>query len=541
MTPQQQNRGKFNEAMLTSYFDHISPIRIFYETQAVILAVCCSAIMIGQPAIVHGQQNEKKDPVVSAASLIEAGNFERAVYVLRDYLRNRTDDSNALRMLARTLYWTGDVGAACTRYEEAISQHPNDVYLRLEYARMLVETGNVKIAFRLLAPLEDIEGTASEAKALVGTILYWRGDWNGAKKHFKEALRLNPEHTEAKRQLDEIRIATSPRVSLFSDYQNDDQPLKRRSISAELMWHATPLWLLTLRAQPQQVIVNDSTRSIAVLNLASKHNWPHLHLESEVSAGLLHRSFSRQADWTWRMALSLRLPRGIRLIGRGQRAPYLHTKTSLTIPIMTNSVAAIFHRSDPKGWIGEAGYELIYYPDENRSLKSHAWLLMPLYSVTPIHMRLGYGYNFQNSQENRFVLASDEQRLPARRISQKFTGQYSPYYTAKNQHTHNILGSIVLEFTKSVGLQLNGSFGFYAAEDAPFFYLTTGTPQLQNVERGYYKRRFHPWKVQGTLNASLSTDLTLSVEAEYLRAAYYESKNIRLKFAYRLLSHGVEY
>jgi hypothetical protein len=51
------------------------------------------------------------------------------------------DRGEPARLLAQTLYWLKDIVGARAVYETALRRHPEDSTLRLQYGRMLAETG----------------------------------------------------------------------------------------------------------------------------------------------------------------------------------------------------------------------------------------------------------------------------------------------------------------------------------------------------------------------------------------------------------------
>ncbi len=171
-------------------------------------------ILFYQFGVTSGQVRTETDALIEATRLLESGDIELAIKVIEHYLEIHPDDVNALHMLAKALYWSGNFDAARSRYEEALVRNPDDTSLRLEYARMLVETNNVQRASALLVPLTDIDDVAAEAKTLLGIKNYWEGDWIRAEKYFTSALHLDPEQAEAERNLNEILKATSP-LSLY--------------------------------------------------------------------------------------------------------------------------------------------------------------------------------------------------------------------------------------------------------------------------------------------------------------------------------------
>jgi cytochrome c-type biogenesis protein CcmH/NrfG len=186
---------------------------------------------------VYAQMSPIAGPVVNASTALNAGNYAAAIQMLTQYLKLQPADIEALRLLAKAYYWSGNTARALSTYEQAIAIFPDSANVRLDYSRMLIETGDTEQATILLGALRSQENVASEAEALLGTAVYWEGDWTQAKLHFERALQMNPSQAEAKRQLNEIQIASAPTVTLEPSYQSDTQPLYRWFFIGELKLH----------------------------------------------------------------------------------------------------------------------------------------------------------------------------------------------------------------------------------------------------------------------------------------------------------------
>lgn len=470
--------------------------------------------------LLFSQSKEEGTPVAKASQLMDQKAFSEAIQLLEYYLQNHPDDIYARRLLARAFYWTGDVNAARIQYEHAMTLNPTDVYLRIEYARMLVETSNYRHATELLEPLRRSDEVAADAEALIGILNYWQGNWTAAQQHFEEALRRNPNHVEARRNLREILLVSAPLLSLEGNYQNDTQPLDRYGVLGEFTLHVTPLQSIKIRAQQQRATVNESMRSITFIGLSRQQYWPTLRLETDLSVDYLYRSFTRGHDWTWRAGLGLRVSSKVALRVRAERASYLYTTASLSNPVMTMAMGGFLDWSESNATMGRAAYEVVRFSDGNILHRGYAWALLQVAYTSAATLNLGYGFNAQNARENRFTLV-DEQML---------SGIYSPYYTPTNLQIHSGLGLLRLKFSTAVEFHLNGSYGFYAIHDAPEFVRDT---QGQRILRRFSSRRFYPWNLTATITSSLGSAIQLKWESIFMGTVYYDSKNFRIQLLYR--------
>jgi cytochrome c-type biogenesis protein CcmH/NrfG len=151
-------------------------------------AIAVAAVLLLCPVSLLGSQAPTPDPLTQAQRLRDAGDFAAAAELLRAQLTREPDNGDVARLLAQALYWLQDLSGARAVYETALARHPEDTTLRLQYGRMLAETGERARARELVTPLQRIRITEVEANALLGTIAYWEGDLTAAQRLF-EAVR----------------------------------------------------------------------------------------------------------------------------------------------------------------------------------------------------------------------------------------------------------------------------------------------------------------------------------------------------------------
>jgi tetratricopeptide (TPR) repeat protein len=468
--------------------------------------------------------------VAEAQGLRNAGDLAAAARILRAQLTRQPDNGDVARLLAQTLYWLKDVEGATAVYDVALARHPQDTTLRLQYGRMLADTGQRARARDVVTSLQGVPATQVEARALLGTIAYWDGDLTAAQRLFEAALRTDPTHAEAGRQLREIQEVTAPWVRVSSGVARDDQPLERVAIGVEAGWFATPLLPLTMRVEPASYrLDNSKTRRLMAAEVALAHFAPASRLDTQLAGGLLHRSDSDESpDWTGRAMLGLRLPRHLAFRVRAERTPYLYTTSSLDTPVIVHGGIALLRWDDPRGWLGEAAYHHQRFPDDNTIRTGYAWQLAPLVHRAGGDLQAGYSFTAENADESRFVLSSPEQPYPPGDPRFSMAGRYAPYYTPSRVVTHSVIAAAAVRAVSGTTLRLGGAYGFHATEDAPAFVTSPG-----RVDRAMASRGFSPWNVRGSLDVALSRHATLSATGEHGRSAFYEWSTAGLHLAYR--------
>ena len=460
---------------------------------------------------------ETHNEVLEAQRLRDLGDLKSAVSLLRAEVSRMPDNGDATRLLAQTLYWLKDIPGAQAVYKTALVQHPEDSTLRLQYARMLAETGKHRQARQLLATLLPIPATRAEAETLLGQLAHWEGDLTKARRFFMDALAENPNLEVAKRELREIQDSTAPWVRVSLGGSHDDQPLDRLALAIDSGWFATPLTKLSARVQPMQFWINGAPRSVGESEVAISNYTPRMRLETEMAGGSVFRSLNGAAwDWTGRAALGLRLPEHVTVRGRIERSPYVWTQASLNTPVMVQNATGLIHWDDPRGWLGEAAYQQEHYVDNNTIRTEYAWLLAPLVHHAGVKLQSGYSFSANDANQSRFVLAQPNQPYAPGDPRFNNAGVYAPYYTPNHQLIHSAIAALTIPTGRGVTFQLNGSYAIRATQDAPFFTATSGQTVLK-----FAPATFSPWNVRGSFAIPVSNGLTLEPTGEAGHTAFY--------------------
>ena len=370
--------------------------------------VCFLSLLIGgaHSRAASGQASPA-DPIQAAIELRNAGDLSGAVRLLRIRLTEHPSDPRAIRLLAQTLYWLKDFDQAQAVYDTALSRHRDDSELRLDYARMLVETRKDRAARSLLEPLLDRPGAAARALTLLGTLDYWGGRLTAAVRHFRAALKADSTSVDARRQWREIAMITAPWGGIGLEAAHDDQTLDRITPTLHAGVFLSPLVSVELRGRGDRYRSGDSlSRSVQSGVISLKGYAPALRLETELSGGLVHRSFGESGgDWTVRLQGRIRLPGHLSIGTRAERRPYFQTVASLTTPVTVRELTAFAALDHPSGWLAEAALGRLRYPDGNSQTSGYAWLLAPVLRRTGYAIALGYAFSAQDTRESRFVFA----------------------------------------------------------------------------------------------------------------------------------------
>lgn len=475
-----------------------------------------------------GGQTPPTDSVALARQLREANHVNEAARVLRAYLASHPDNGDAARLLSETLYWLKDVAGARSVAEASLAQHPDDVTLRLQFARMLAETGDTERARAVLEPALRGRDRA-RALSLLGTIDYWAGDWSSAARSFEAALQIDPRDAEARRQLNEIRSMAAPRLSLAVDALHDDQPIDAFTPSLQAVVYADPLTPTSVQASTSYFRLSDTaSRTLSAAQLGVSTMLPSAHVRLGGSVGALTRSWGTSRgssnDWTAVAFAELHATPAVTFAVRGDRAAYVSTVASLSTPVMVERATVDASLSAHNGWMGQAEAQAQRYPDANVVGNAFVWLLAPVVNERDGQFQIGYSASGQDSRELRYVLATQS----------PLAGRYAPYYTPRQVISHSAIAAARFGRDDGVALRLNGGYAVYASENAPGFVSGTFPSPRTSPLLTEFRRTFSPWNARASLGGPAATRWRWLVSAEAMHTAFYTAQSATLQLDYRL-------
>jgi len=446
------------------------------------------------------------------------GRYAAAIGLLERQLVETPKNPEALRLLARALYWFGDLPASSLRYEEALRYSPDNTGLRIEAARFFLETSRTHKSEVILEPL--LSAPNADVLALLGTIRYWGGDWTSARDYFERALAITPHHPDARRQLNEILAATPSRLVFVPEFQSDNQPIRRNGGLARYTTHLNPLSPLTFEAGFSRASINDTARTFARGLVSIRFMFPGGNAGIDASSGVVQISSRAKPEWTFLIGLLLRLPESTTLSGRFERRAYFETIPSFSIPVSLTSWSFLLDRPRSDGWIGQAVFEAIRYYDGNAGTHLSAWILFPVGKARNSGVRMGYGFGLQHTRDSRFDTTS---------------GTYTPYYTPLNIVSHSLLLSLQFPAAKSLNIHMNGSYGLFASEEHVRS-STQARPMIPGPPKStpeISQRTFHPWQLRFAIDFNpAETPVQIQVEATRFETAYYQVSMARLTASY---------
>jgi hypothetical protein len=509
------------------------------------LVVACGIVtafgaILGVPSAARSQGY---DLVERARRLENAGEYWAAASTLRAHLWNHPDDAHVRWPLGRLLYWLGDPEAALAELDRARVALPDEAWLHIDRARILmdfVQVDSARAALELARSLAPPGGSVeTEAWALLGTLWYWEGEYSRAARLFEEALQREPDRTGAREQLGAIRSTMRPWVQLGLGVVDDNQPYGSLSATVVAGRYLTPLWTMAAGVTPRGFDAPGvGTAAEGWVRLAG--SVPVRRIAASASVGRTWQSSLAGDDGAWigDLTVERRLESGVRVRLRGWAQRYLWTLASADTLVLTRGLELALDAAAAPTWAGEVVLRREILPGSNTIGTAYAWGLAP---VRP-GLRVGYAFSWQDSEESRWVPAPPDPdppgpgrgRGPPVGGTGASTGWYAPYFTPLDTYIHSAL----VELRRDVGsgtARLNVSRGIWARERAPSLQATgMGAAAPQTV---FIPRRFTPWSVTGTVELPVGCCLVVRAEAERGRTAFYRMTRVTAGLVYRFARH----
>ena len=495
-------------------------------------------------AVIGHAGAQSVDTLGTAKELAYAKQYQPALDLLIVYTTNHPGNMEALRFYIKVYYWNKQVPFAKAKYVEAISLHPEEPKLKLDYGKMLFELNELNHAQKILTEFTAMDTINLDAKYILGIIHYWRGRSNLAKSYLKDVLGHDPLNQNAAAILVQIETAQAPYLNVSTGYYNDNQPIHKVPSTVEFGFYTSRYLAPKINIQSQQI---ENQNAAYQASIGNSFDFQPIGLKAEVQIGAAKLPAGNSLKWIGSLSLDQKITKYLSANMSAVEKPYYYTLSSLTTPVMQTEYSASLawgkNYSNPtekvkfssfKNWNMKAAYGLQQFEDNNTIKNAYAWILTPPAGFTALKVRLGYAYSYTNANELRYASQKSVNNILANWLpDMKIAGIYNPYFTPRNQQIHSVIGQVAYTVSKSLSFGLKGSYAVYASAEAPYLYLSSPT----TVAGGTSPLTYTPFDIKFTGNYQLSKQLTIEGGYTYTRAFFFDSQFVNLGFKY-ILKNG---
>ncbi|MDP4281840.1 MAG: hypothetical protein Q8867_06775 [Bacteroidota bacterium] len=472
---------------------------------------------------VRSSSQTSSDTLDMVRKFRDQNKIKEAYTLLKIYQIRNSKDFNTLWLSGQISYFRKHFKESGKFYEEAIRLAPDNLYLQLDYAKMLVNTGKFNPAEKLLKKYLQYDPANSQAIGAMARISYWQKDYRKALCEL-QMLPASTMKDPAILSLEkDIRTARSPWLSYNEGFLSDDQPLMVLTSQLEAGIYLHHLSSLHLFMQVPVFITDNKTASwIQAGNFAF---FPEENVQMDVNAGVVLFPGNKHADWTGKFEATRTFIRNLFITVCGERNPYFSTLSSIDSSIIENNISITTGWNNPETPQGQVSFRIHHYPWDNNLLYSTStWILSPSFKFSFADFKAGYGYSYNTTRKDHFEPEKSlSQILDNYNSSGKIKGIYNPYFTPDEQSIHSLLINLKLSPGKIFQLEVNGNFGIYSTARVPYFYLDFDNNRKLTIVKAFIRDNYFPVQIRTATSVRLSDFVRIQAEYLYMKTYYFSS------------------
>jgi hypothetical protein len=479
---------------------------------------------------------DQTDTLTMARSLRERGKTRKSMTLLKPYYQAHPDDLYANWIYAQTAYQAHRFNLSADLYAKALKLYPTNRYLRLDYAKTLVDIGDLEKGSEQLQIYTSEDISNPEPWYYMAKIDYWKGEPVQALKLLDQLLSHVPDYVPAKNLKAQILQDLAPWVGLNATYSSDDQPMNLLTPSLKGGWYRSHLLGLDFQVSVPCSFRDNGDFYAIGFSAGNKFHFSRPNLNLFLNLGLFNHTTLKSLGWTGDFKIEKTLLKKMSLWVELQRKPYLSTLSSLDIPLFENHLSIAGAWNDPERWNGQLSFEgSTFSSDNNYILAFCGWVFVPSFHAGRFDFHFGYGYNYSTSKESRFTNEMPHTDIIARwNTGMEIKGIYNPYFTPNNQQIHSLLGIIHFKAARTVMLTLNLNCGIYGTTQYPYLYLEKDPYDSIFINRAFEKETFFPVNINAGFTWNMLKNLDILADLNYNATIYYNTINFGLTVRKRL-------
>jgi len=492
----------------------------------------------------HGQSTNLLSEV---KTLNTQHQYKIALKKIKNYAKTH-QDLYTLWIYGQTLFYAKKYAKAEEIYKKGILKYPNNEVLKLDFVTNLISIEKLDEAELLLESLIKYENKYSFfVLKTLSQIYYWQGKYDESLVKIRNAIKINPQDSEAKILLKKIELSRKNWLQTYTNLTKDNQPLTKFYTELKGGFYINDV--VTLGTKFKLPYFN--TQNNRYLNLGvTFFNTLTFHktkLKTYTELGFDKTSLGT-FNFNGSLQITKHLYKHLNLTLNATYQPYLLTSNALKINLMEFNYGITFSYEHPNGFIGRASYNINeFYSEKNKYYTKSIWVLSPKLKFSKLTLRLGYGFSYSDTHKNTFTpkasLASivedswDASVLAFNPLT-NIDGYYDPFFSPSKQLINSAITSIETTFMKTFTLRGSGSFGFYSTTNNPSLNLEFDTANPSNLFNGAFiktyftKERYFPLDINASINYNLNTKLNLMIEYKYQSTQYYNSNLLGLRVNY---------
>jgi len=449
--------------------------------------------------------------------------------LMKAYYKSHGSDFNTTWVYGQIAYLDKHFKQARNLYKKAIATHAGNYYLKLDYAKTLVNIADYNEAKPLLSAYKGYDADNITLKLAYAKIYLAEGKFDLAKKEINAVLAQDTKNPAALALLDELHVAQSSWIKIKGGYYTDSQPLQTITPAVEAGVYLHPEATLKLNLQTPLFINNGNLKNAQWLQIGDQSAFRKAGFQLSFDAGVVKQPYENKISWSANLELKETLLKHLVLQAQAERKPYYYTLSSIDTVLMDNRYSAYVEWNDQNSWNGRVSFELNQFPDKNYVLAAGGWMFTPPLKLSVFEFRIGYAYGFSTAESNRFVPQNTlAQIIASYATTTTISGVYSPYFTPDNMGIHSALASMVIHPAGILDIGFNANVGFYASALNPYFYLDKNSGGEVYIAEGYATEKFVPLDFSAYAAIRITKKISLKADYAYRKTYFYTSNSVGL-------------
>lgn len=488
----------------------------------------------------YAQIKNENDTFKVANGLIAKKKYRKAYNYLGHYSQDHPKDYNSLWLGARAKLFLNDFKQSDHLYQRALKIEPGNDNLRLDYIHSLLDMGKNERAEGLLKGIESKGKSYADMYFLYAQLSYWEGNYKKASIYLEKALDRDNGKPEWYSLRDQLDIARAPKVSLYSSYITDNQPLT--AVVSTLRFEKYFSRLLSLYINCDEYhFLQDKVSDAPWITIGDKLFFPKAGLQINAGGGVFKFPVKNETGWSGHLGVTKKISQQFNLELTGDHVPYFDSKTSIDTNITATKLSAILNWHK-RSWIGQAAFMTSLYDSNVYVYTAYGWIMAPIATFSFGQLLMGYSASYSNSNVNSYIPVNSLNEIVANFTpNQSIAGIYSPYFTPNNQIINSALLSLNMTLSKHVSILISGDIG-YGTINNPYLFLDKNSAGTLFINKGYSMESFVP--ADATVGFNYHIDKTWLIQAKYVyRNTYFFTSNygslgIEKNFLHRKKHHS---
>lgn len=482
-------------------------------------------------SIISNGMSQETDTLNWAKELNAQQKYKKSCKLLTSYYSFHGDDLYAGWLYADALHQTRRFKKSQEVYSRTLRLFPENNDLKLDFAIKLAEAGEFEKAIYQLNTLSDTlpkEYVFAIEKTLA-KIYLWQGDYDKSLAKINQALVLYNSDPEAIGLKNKINLARSNWLIFDVNYFEDDQPLKIITPEVETILYKSTKLSGGINLSSPVFLKGEEIYSSQWLNAMLQFQFLPAKIRLKLNAGFI-KFPSNDYDWTAAIQLYKKLAKHMELGLIAERKPYLSTEAAIGEKVMQTTFSALLSWNNPNGWMGNASYDLNLFPTyDNQYYTASAWLVSPALKLSVFSFRLGYGFNYSDSEESNYVSKySLDEIVENWDTAMVIEGVYNPFFSPNDQSIHSAILMIGIMPVKKIDISLNVNYGFIATAKTPYLFLNKNKKGVVFIDRGFYNDNYHPVQFNGNISYNISSTLSINGYYTYQSTNFYVGQSFGL-------------